>query len=304
MGGGGRGMRVVESADGLDSALDQARREAQTAFGDPSVFLEKFIRRAKHIEVQLLGDRHGNLVHLLERDCSVQRRHQKVVEIAPAYNLDPVLRRGVCDAAIRIGRHVGYDNAGTVEFLVDVDAGAFYFIEVNPRIQVEHTVTEMVTGVDLIKSQILIAQDVPLSDPEINLPDQSAVQAQGFASSAGSPPRTPRTSSRPTTAGSPTTGRPAASGSGSTAARRPPGRSSRPSMTRCWSRSRPRAPVHRRGPADGAGAESSAPGVRRTCPSCSTSSPPRFLEGRCTTRFIDETPSCSGSPSADRATKL
>ena len=181
MGGGGRGMRVVESAEGLDTALDQARREAGTAFGDPSVFLEKFIRRAKHIEVQLLGDRRGNLVHLLERDCSVQRRHQKVVEIAPAYNLDPTLRDALCEAAIRIGRHVRFDNAGTVEFLVDVDAGRFSFIEVNPRIQVEHTVTEMVTGVDLVKSQILIAQGVPLSDPEINLGDQGSVRAQGFA---------------------------------------------------------------------------------------------------------------------------
>jgi pyruvate carboxylase len=181
MGGGGRGMRVVETADALDDALDQARREAQTAFGDPSVFLEKFIRRAKHIEVQLLGDRHGNLVHLFERDCSIQRRHQKVIEIAPAPNLDPTLRDAICEAAVAIGRQVGYDNAGTVEFLVDVDANAFYFIEVNPRIQVEHTVTEVVTGVDLVKSQILIAQGVPLSDPEINIPSQEAVHTTGFA---------------------------------------------------------------------------------------------------------------------------
>jgi pyruvate carboxylase len=181
MGGGGRGMRVVESAEGLDAAIDQARREAGTAFGIPDVFLEKYIRRAKHIEVQLLGDLHGNLVHLFERDCSVQRRHQKVVEIAPAYNVDTSLRAAICDAAVRLGRHVGYQNAGTVEFLVDLDAGTFYFIEVNPRIQVEHTVTEIVTGIDLIKSQILIAQGVPLSDPEIALPEQSAVRAIGFA---------------------------------------------------------------------------------------------------------------------------
>ncbi len=181
MGGGGRGMRVVESADGLDDAIDQARREAGTAFGVPDVFLEKFIRKAKHIEVQLLGDRHGNLVHLYERDCSVQRRHQKIIEIAPAYNLDPALRQAICDAAVRIGRHVRYDNAGTVEFLVDIETGLFYFIEVNPRIQVEHTVTEVVTGIDLIKSQILIAQGVPLSDPEINLPTQDAVRPLGYA---------------------------------------------------------------------------------------------------------------------------
>ena len=181
MGGGGRGMRVVEKAEDLDPSLDQARREAQTAFGCPDVFLESFIRRAKHIEVQLLGDSHGHLVHLYERDCSVQRRHQKVVEIAPAVGLDPAVRQAVLDAAIAIGSKVGYDNAGTVEFLVDDDTGKFFFIEVNPRIQVEHTVTEMVTGVDLVKSQILIAQGAPLSDPEINLPNQESVKLDGFA---------------------------------------------------------------------------------------------------------------------------
>ncbi len=181
MGGGGRGMRVVESADALDAALDQARREAGTAFGVPDVFIEKFLRRAKHIEVQILGDRHGNLVHLFERDCSVQRRHQKIVEIAPAPHLDPTIRRSICDAAVAIARHVGYDNAGTVEFLLDVDSGSFYFIEVNPRIQVEHTVTEIVTGIDLVMSQILIAGGAPLAHPEIALPDQAAVQVQGYA---------------------------------------------------------------------------------------------------------------------------
>ncbi len=143
--------------DGLDDAIDQARREAGTAFGVPDVFLEKFIERARHIEVQILGDKHGHLVHLFERDCSIQRRHQKVIEIAPAPNLDPAIREELCDSAVRLASSVGYDNAGTVEFLYDADASRFYFIEVNPRIQVEHTVTEMVTGVDLIKSQILIS---------------------------------------------------------------------------------------------------------------------------------------------------
>ena len=211
MGGGGRGMRVVESADALDAALDQARREAGTAFGVPDVFLEKFIRKAKHIEVQLLGDRHGNLVHLYERDCSVQRRHQKIVEIAPAYNLDPALRA----ADLRRRRRdrparPATTTPGTVEFLVDVDTGQFYFIEVNPRIQVEHTVTEIVTGIDLIKSQILIAQGVAARrTPRSTCPTRSAVQrARASRSSAGSRPRTPRTSSRPTTAGSRTTARP------------------------------------------------------------------------------------------------
>ena len=181
MGGGGRGMRVVETPDALDPALDQARREAQNAFGCPDVFLEKFIRRAKHIEVQLLGDSHGHLVHLYERDCSIQRRHQKVIEIAPAYNLDPALREAICQAALAIGRKVGYENAGTVEFLVDDETGTFYFIEVNPRLQVEHTVTEIVTGIDIVKSQILIAQGRELADPEIGIAGQESVQAQGHA---------------------------------------------------------------------------------------------------------------------------
>ncbi len=147
MGGGGRGMRVALTPDKLDDALDAARREAGSAFGIPDVFLEKYILHARHIEVQLLGDRHGNLVHLFERDCSIQRRHQKVVEIAPAPALDPQLRKRILDAALAIGRAVRLDNAGTVEFLVDTDTNAFYFIEVNPRIQVEHTVTEEVTGI-------------------------------------------------------------------------------------------------------------------------------------------------------------
>src|SRR5579864_495719 len=181
MGGGGRGMRVVEAAGELDEAIDQARREAHAAFGNPEVFLEKYIRRAKHIEVQLLGDQHGNLVHLFERDCSVQRRHQKVVEVAPAFNFDSKIRAALCDAALRIGRLVRFNNAGTVEFLVDIDTGDFYFIEVNPRIQVEHTVTEIITGVDLVKSQILIAQGCPLDHPEIDLPDQESILSSGSA---------------------------------------------------------------------------------------------------------------------------
>ena len=182
MGGGGRGMRVVESADALDAALDQARREAGTAFGVPDVFIEKFLRRAKHIEVQLLGDRHGNLVHLYERDCSVQRRHQKIVEIAPAPNLDPAIRAGDLrrrrrgSAATSATRTPGPSSSCSTS-----TPAQFYFIEVNPRIQVEHTVTEIVTGIDLVKSQILIAGGEPLSDPEIDLPDQTAVQVQGFA---------------------------------------------------------------------------------------------------------------------------
>jgi pyruvate carboxylase len=180
-GGGGRGMRIVESADQFVNAYDAARGESLTAFGSPDIFIEKLIRRARHIEVQLIGDRHGNLVHLFERDCSVQRRHQKLVEIAPAPNLDPQIRNAICEAALAIGRQVNYENAGTVEFLVDADTQEFYFIEVNPRIQVEHTVTEEVTGIDLVRAQILVAQGAPLDDPEIGISAQEAVSADGFA---------------------------------------------------------------------------------------------------------------------------
>jgi pyruvate carboxylase len=180
-GGGGRGMRVVIEASQFASAFESARRESLSAFGSPDIFVEKFIARAKHIEVQLLGDKHGNLVHLYERDCSVQRRHQKVVEIAPAPLLNPQTRQALLDASIAIGKEVDYENAGTVEFLVDADTNKHYFIEVNPRIQVEHTVTEQVTGIDLVKSQILVAQGLPLSDDDIGITSQAAVKVNGFA---------------------------------------------------------------------------------------------------------------------------
>ena len=180
-GGGGRGMRVVRAKEDLAQALETATRESLSAFGSPDIFIEKFIEKARHIEVQLLGDKHGNLVHLFERDCSVQRRHQKVVEIAPAPVLTPKVRQSILDAAVAIGKAVNYENAGTVEFLVDRDTDDFYFIEVNPRIQVEHTVTEEVTGIDIVKSQILVAQGTPLADPEIGLPSQDAVKVTGFA---------------------------------------------------------------------------------------------------------------------------
>jgi pyruvate carboxylase len=180
-GGGGRGMRIVHKPEELANQLESAQRESAAAFGSGEVFIEKYIARARHIELQLLGDLHGNLVHLFERDCSVQRRHQKVVEIAPAPNLDPKLRAKLCDAALAIGNAVRYENAGTVEFLVDVESGKFYFIEVNPRIQVEHTVTEEVTGIDLVKSQILIAQGARLGDGEIGLASQDDVHTNGFA---------------------------------------------------------------------------------------------------------------------------
>ncbi len=180
-GGGGRGMRVVQNEGELQGKLEEAQREAGAAFGRGEVFIERYIARAKHIEVQILADAHGNLVHLWERDCSVQRRHQKVVEIAPSPNLPEGLRRGICDAAVRLCKAANYRNAGTVEFLVDLDRGEFYFIEVNPRIQVEHTVTEVVTGVDLVKSQILVAQGHRLHEAPMNVPPQEKVGTDGFA---------------------------------------------------------------------------------------------------------------------------
>jgi pyruvate carboxylase len=180
-GGGGRGMRVVRGEDELAVALESAQRESKTAFGSAAVFVEKFIQRARHIEVQLLGDLHGGLVHLFERDCSVQRRHQKVVEIAPAPNLPAATRDAICAAALDIGREARYENAGTVEFLVDADTGKFFFIEVNPRIQVEHTVTEEITGIDIVRRQLLVAMGHRLADPEIGLGDQAAIRSMGTA---------------------------------------------------------------------------------------------------------------------------
>src|SRR3954464_2478131 len=180
-GGGGRGMRVGQKAGDLDALLDEAQGEAERAFGNAAVFLEKYIPRAKHIEVQVLGDRHGHVLHLHERDCSVQRRHQKVIEIAPSVDLDEDVRRALCDAAARIAREIGYDNAGTVEFLYDLDRKDWFFIEMNPRIQVEHTVTEEITGIDLVRSQILIAQGCPLFGPELDFPPQDKIPRIGYA---------------------------------------------------------------------------------------------------------------------------
>src|SRR6187401_1025303 len=180
-GGGGRGMRVVHKPGDLDALLDEAQGEAGRAFGNSAVFLERYIPRAKHIEVQVLGDRHGNAVHLHERDCSVQRRHQKVVEIAPSYGLDEKVRNELCDASAKLCREIKYDNAGTVEFLLDLDTNEWFFIEMNPRIQVEHTVTEVITGIDLVRSQILITQGAKLHGAELALPRQADVPRSGFA---------------------------------------------------------------------------------------------------------------------------
>ena len=180
-GGGGRGMRVVRSEAELADKLGEAQRESLTAFGSDECFIEKFVEKARHIEVQILGDHYENIVHLYERDCSLQRRHQKVVEIAPAQNLKEKVRDSICDSAVKICKSVNYNNAGTVEFLLDTETDKYYFIEINPRIQVEHTVTECVTGFDLVKRQILIAQGIPLNSPEIRIPNQKAIQIKNIA---------------------------------------------------------------------------------------------------------------------------
>ncbi len=180
-GGGGRGMRVIESEAQLAEALPVARREAQSAFGNDEVYLEKLVRRARHVEVQILGDHHGTLVHLYERDCTVQRRNQKVVERAPAVFLTEAQRQELCAAALSIGRAANYRNAGTVEFLQDADSGHCYFIEVNPRIQVEHTVTEAVTGIDLVKAQIRIAQGERIGSAASGVPAQGDIRISAHA---------------------------------------------------------------------------------------------------------------------------
>ncbi len=180
-GGGGRGMRVIRDDETLARELPAARREARTAFGSDEVYLEKLVERARHVEVQILGDAYGTIVHLFERDCSVQRRHQKVVERAPAPYLDDRQRRELCRHALAIASAARYVCAGTVEFLMDADSGLFYFIEVNPRIQVEHTVTEQVTGIDIVKAQIRITEGAKIGSPESGVPSQDRITLNGHA---------------------------------------------------------------------------------------------------------------------------
>ncbi|WP_404427650.1 pyruvate carboxylase [Ureibacillus chungkukjangi] len=179
LGGGGRGMRLVHSKDELASSYERAKSEAKAAFGSDEVYVEKAIIKPKHIEVQILGDTSGNIVHLYERDCSIQRRHQKVVEIAPSNSISDELRNRICDAAVQLMKNVEYINAGTVEFLVSGDE--FYFIEVNPRIQVEHTITEMITGIDIVHAQIKIAEGHYIHSEEIGIPKQSEIPLFGYA---------------------------------------------------------------------------------------------------------------------------
>lgn len=179
-GGGGRGMRIVYKEEDMAKEFKEAIDESKKAFGDDQVFIEKYLRGPKHVEVQMLADNYGNVVHLYDRDCSVQRRHQKVVEYAPAFSVPEATRQKIFESALSLCRHVGYRNAGTCEFLVDLE-GNPYFIEMNPRIQVEHTVTELVTDIDIVRSQILVAEGYPLNSPEINITSQKAIECHGYA---------------------------------------------------------------------------------------------------------------------------
>ncbi|MEH7613398.1 pyruvate carboxylase [Gottfriedia acidiceleris] len=179
LGGGGRGMRIVRTNAGLKDAYERAKSEAKAAFGNDEVYVEKFIENPKHIEVQILGDNQGNIIHLFERDCSIQRRHQKLVEVAPCTSISEELRNRICDAAVQLMKEVEYVNAGTVEFLVS--GNDFYFIEVNPRVQVEHTITEMITGIDIVQTQILIAQGNSLHSAKVGIPLQDEIPRIGYA---------------------------------------------------------------------------------------------------------------------------
>ncbi|WP_068672509.1 pyruvate carboxylase [Oceanobacillus sp. Castelsardo] len=179
LGGGGRGMRIVRNENSVKEAYERAKSEAKAAFGNDEIYVEKLIENPKHIEVQIIGDKHGNIVHLYERDCSVQRRHQKVVEVAPSLSLSEELRHEICDAAVRLMKNVNYINAGTVEFLVTNNE--FYFIEVNPRVQVEHTITEMITGIDIVQTQVRIAQGYDLHSKTISIPSQDEIRTNGYA---------------------------------------------------------------------------------------------------------------------------
>lgn len=178
-GGGGKGMRIVYSSQEIEEAYNRTRSEAMSSFGNDNLYVEKYIESPKHIEVQILADQHGNIIHLYERDCSIQRRHQKVVEVAPSFSLSSKMRTALTNASLKLMKHVNYLNAGTVEFLVSGDD--YYFIEVNPRIQVEHTITELITGIDIVKAQVQIAQGLSLFDELVNIPTQENIHARGYA---------------------------------------------------------------------------------------------------------------------------
>jgi pyruvate carboxylase len=308
MGGGGRGMRVVHDESQLNDRLEEARGEALASFGDASVFLEKYLPRARHLEVQILGDHHGNIIHLYERDCSVQRRHQKVVEVAPAANLTPEIRNELCGAAIRIAREVGYRNAGTCEFLLDANTGKLYFIEANPRIQVEHTVTEMVTGIDLVRSQILIAQGHELHEPPLSLPQQKDVPLHGSALQCRVTTEDPENQFAPDYGKLTTYRSPAGfgirldGGSAYSGASLAPYYDSLLVKMTAWDLTLPLACRRM----DRALREFRIRGVKTNIPFLeNVVNHPRFRDGQVTTSFLDESPELFRLPSrADRATKL
>src|SRR5881394_205381 len=308
MGGGGRGMRVVQDAAQLDALLEEAQGEARSAFGDASVFLEKYLPRARHLEVQILADHHGNLLHLYERDCSVQRRHQKVVEVAPAANLAAGIRSELCDAAVQLTRKANYRNAGTVEFLYDVDSQKWYFIEVNPRIQVEHTVTEMVTGIDLVRSQILIAQGHKLHEAPLALPRQESVPLNGAALQCRVTTEDPANNFAPDYGKISTYRSPAGFGirlDGGTAyagATLTPYYDSLLVKTTAWGANLPEACQRM----DRALREFRIRGVKTNIPFVeNVVNHPKFQAGEVTTSFLDDSPELFRLPStADRASKL
>ena len=305
-GGGGRGMRIVRDPADLAEAFAQAQREATAAFGRGAMFCEKFVEDAKHIEVQLLADSRGNCVHLFERDCSVQRRHQKVVEVAPAVALGEQTREALYQAALRIASTCGYTNAGTVEFLVGKDG--WYFIEVNPRLQVEHTVTEMITGRDLVQAQIRVAEGRALSDPHIGIPNQAALTRTGYALQCRI------TTEDPTNGFAPDTGKISAyrsaagfgirldAGTGGAGTQITGDYDSMIVKVTAWALDfqAAAAKAHR------SLREFRIRGVKTNIPFLEkTVTHPTFLRGECTTRFVDLTPELLEFPKRkDRASKL
>ncbi|MDO5534010.1 MAG: pyruvate carboxylase [Propionibacteriaceae bacterium] len=303
-GGGGRGMRRVDDRDKLPTALEEAMREADAAFGDPRVYLEEAVDQPRHIEVQVLADAGGDVIHLYERDCSVQRRHQKVVELAPAPNLDPEIRQKMCADAVRFARHIGYVNAGTVEFLLGQD-GRYVFIEMNPRIQVEHTVTEEVTDVDLVSSQIRIAAGETLADLGLT---QDAIQVRGAALQCRVTTEDPANGFRPDTGKVSVYRTPGGSGirldGGTVFAGAEIGAHFDSMMVKLTCRGRDFATAVRR--AQRALAEFRIRGVSTNIGFLrGVLADPDFLAGRATTSFIDERPELlRPHESADRATKL
>jgi len=306
-GGGGRGMRIVRTADEVASAFERASSEARAAFGRGEMFCEKLVENARHIEVQILADAHGHCVHLFERDCSVQRRHQKVIEVAPAVGLDDSLREELYAASLRLAEACSYRNAGTVEFLVAPD-GAFYFIEVNPRLQVEHTVTETITGRDLVQAQIRIAEGHSLGDACVGIAEQAAVSCHGYAIQCRITTEDPARGFIPDT-GRVTAYRSAAgfgirldSGTGGAGAVITADYDSLIVKVTAWALTFREAAAKARRSLD----EFRIRGVKTNIPFLHKAVSHRtFLEGRATTRFIDETPDLlSFPPRRDRGSKL